>query len=111
MQKQELIDKVRELIGFDGDAPLVLHVLDDMIPDDNTQAFMNGVNSKRVEKAIRLYQKFHPEHGNETPTIHALVDWLLKRSGAGYANELLSRMDQIHELSMLVGTINLDGEV
>jgi hypothetical protein len=108
MKKQELLDKVRDMIGFDADASLVMNVLENTIPSDEVQAFMEGVTGRRVEKAIRLYQRFNPERGLEVPTVEQLISWLQSVGGSEYINRLEERLARVNELVMAIGPIELD---
>jgi hypothetical protein len=60
----------------------------------------------RTRKAIRLYQKHHPEHGSEVPSTEEIFDWLLKRNGIDFVAESANKMAQIAGHIQTLGPLN-----
>jgi len=86
--------------------PLLLDAIRRMIPDEKDQAFLTERENPRVRRAIRLYQRFHPELGHVEPELHTLIDWMLKRGGVQAATDLEKRMSQIDNLLDEFGSVS-----
>jgi hypothetical protein len=111
LRKAELLKATSDLIGFDSEAKGLLKYLEDAIPEDEMRFFFDDFNHPRVQKAITLFKKHHPQYGNATPSFHELMDWLLKRSGILHASNLEQNMGEIFEIVMSAGAIDMDKDV
>jgi hypothetical protein len=109
ISKANILKAVEEAIpAFVATQGMILNALDQIIPGEKDQAFLEERHNSRVRKAVKLYKNFHPEYGNAEPELHDVVDWLLARSGVSHVMLIENRMIQIAEILDKFGEVEIE---
>ena len=107
--RQQILEALKEaLSGTKYEDTFLYDVVEEMILSDENKTFIGNINDDRIKRAIRLYQKFHPQRGNEIPELATMLDWFSKRSGANLAQELMEKSQKIRDILMAYGGVDPD---
>jgi hypothetical protein len=67
---------------------------------------MDYSNQPRLRKAIRQYQKYHPQLWKVEPDMEEVIKWLLVRSGMDKIDKLSKRLKKIERLAYAPGIVD-----
>jgi hypothetical protein len=95
MDRSIFLDRLEQsLANDDPNKQKLLEAARQLIPEASP-FIHDDVDFKTLKKAVRQYQKFHPQYGRSAPTLSAVLEWLLGKAGITYATRLEQRITRL----------------